>query len=128
MIVKVPLTGIASIDSDHTEMLLYIEKVRSTPNPMSKTLVVLLGYVEKHIKKEEALISTTHYPQAIEHVLEHRKLTSALKSMIERNSLNPSEESEAIMSAILAKFLNHIIIEDRNFADWYLENERRYSR
>jgi hemerythrin len=114
--------GIEVIDADHREMVRLINRL-SDPGDcasLGDRLRDLIAHLRRHFHAEETFLESIRYPQAAEHAREHHVQLAelvALGRMLAGSSAMVLDRAE--LNALKDWFFNHVIAEDRRFADFY---------
>jgi hemerythrin len=114
--------GIEVIDVDHREMVRLINRLSdpAEPPPVAERLGDLIDHLRHHFVVEEEFLVSIRYPQANQHAREHHVQLAELVALArllrgaDAKVLDPAE-----LRSIKDWFFNHVIAEDRRFADYY---------
>ena len=75
------LTGIDAIDADHRALFAGINDLHekltgeATAEDVENTLNMLVDYVDNHFRREEELMQSCNYPDIVEHISIHRRIS-----------------------------------------------------
>ena len=116
-------TGILAIDEQHKELFKQADVLFDQKNAdrVPQTLQFLEKYVEKHFKDEQLLHLKSRYPKLEQHKKMHSDFVSAFKKMQEEYNSdgNKLQILLKINKTVSAWLTNHIMVCDREFADYY---------
>ena len=121
-------SGITVIDYEHQELVAQLEKLTNatTPEQARKTLDFLQEYVVKHFAHEQVLHRRVQYPHADAHRQSHQDFIQRVQEL-DREYGESGNTAAALqkISAVLTDWLrNHILGEDKEFAEFYMERKR----
>jgi len=86
---------------------------------IEKTIADLLNYTKSHFSCEEALMKKMNYPEFSRHRAQHKSLKEEI-SKLQRDYLsNELILSSQVMSRLKNWLTEHILTEDRKYADFY---------
>jgi hemerythrin len=134
------LLGIDALDADHREMVRLLNELfgceeaspaRAAPvahdgshkNRLLSRLDAVLIHLRSHFQCEETFLTAIGYPRLEQHRREHAiemaELVDLQRSII---ATDAHCLSEAAAEGIKRWFFNHVIAEDREYAEFYLRN------
>ncbi len=79
------LTGIDTIDRDHQALFSAVNELHTNisdgadAEDVEKTLNMLVDYVDGHFAREEDLMQSCNYPDLVEHMRIHRKISHQVR-------------------------------------------------
>jgi hemerythrin len=117
--------GLPKIDEQHQELFRQVEMLmdRTKADRISTTISFLGDYVVKHFIAEQALQASVSYPKAESHKKLHDDFTSRfrlLKKKFEDSIENRRFEVVTEINRTAISWLKeHILIQDKDFADYY---------
>lgn len=121
------LLGIAHLDQDHQEIVRLINRLKSIEEtqdtPLQQRVDELVALLRKHFQAEEAFLLKIGYPAYNTHKREHSLELAefmALERELEGSHQNVLEH--AIFQQIKCWFLNHAVVEDRDYAEYYFKS------
>jgi len=115
---NIPRTGIKAIDDEHKDLMLFLIQLKeNSDNDPKKITQAFLDYSANHFEHEELYMARQNYPmeESHIHILEHRRLASSIKKMLEKDGGILSLEN---IHKIKVEFLTHIAIYDKMWAEW----------
>ncbi|MDR1166651.1 MAG: hemerythrin family protein [Deltaproteobacteria bacterium] len=117
--------GVAKIDAQHKELFVQADKLldRSQQSRIPQTLDFLKGYVVKHFSAEEALQKISLYPKAPFHHGLHVDFVNKFKKLYDQ-FLSAGEKLTVVMAinSMVTNWLkDHILVHDKEFADYYIK-------
>lgn len=117
-------TGVAVMDEQHKELFRQVDVLldQSKADRIHSTLDFLASYVVHHFTTEEKMQARTNYPNAVAHkqtLVDFINSYKNLKSEYDKSGGNPIHLMK-LSQAALAWLKNHIRVEDREFAKFYL--------
>ncbi len=112
------------MDEQHKELFRQVDVLldQSKKDRINSTLDFLASYVVQHFSTEEKMQARTNYPKAAEHKQKHIDFVNSyknLKSEYDKSGGNPILLMK-LSQAALAWLKNHIRVEDKEFAKFYL--------
>lgn len=126
--------GIEDIDRDHREMVRLMNRLFCLDDPVSdgtpkdagplaaERLERVIAHLRSHFGREEEFLQSIDYPGFREHRTEHSlqmaELIEVKRLLDERQARCIDEETAA---GLKRWFFNHVIAEDRRYADFYFE-------
>jgi hemerythrin-like metal-binding protein len=123
--------GIPGIDSQHQELFLVFNRLAElaeAPDSPDRTrgLVTVLkrlyAYCHFHFNTEIELLRRHLYPEVREHVGLHGGFTMRVKEFIDTVRSSPHPDVGPILDSLVDWIVNHIMDEDRKYADWLHRN------
>lgn len=122
--------GIEDIDFQHRYFLNLINRLAfelsQTENSEYRCALIaeLNAYARFHFISEENIMQREGYPQLPEHKGHHLKLIDDLSHRQAALTVRQTEtEAEAILDFLAEWFLNHTVIEDRQFANFVMQKQ-----
>ena len=119
-------TGLGLIDDQHRELYRLVKLVLDpgTETRIEDTIKFLEDYVVRHFTDEEALQVTSRYPGLPEHKEIHAGFIRTFIDLKTQLALAESAEEreiaiQALNGAVVDWLGNHIMVHDRNFAEWF---------
>lgn len=120
------LLGIDNLDQDHMKMVQLINSLidQSPPDNTSiqQRVAALMKHLHRHFAAEEAFLRRIDYPDYCAHKHEHRLELSEITALT--RALEDSAQRTVdiiIFREIKHWFLNHAVLEDRRFADYFVQ-------
>jgi hemerythrin-like metal-binding protein len=103
------LTGVLTIDAQHKELQIKIERLLAAKDKTTLALCVMALYqhFREHIAYEERLMRQLKYPAMKAHTDQHQGLISRLNAMVMKISTEPIEKAE-LDSFITELTQNHV--------------------
>lgn len=124
------LTGIASIDKEHTRLfeladetyqILHNDLSQDKTSEIVRLVSELIDYTRVHFANEEAYQKSIHYPYLAEHAAQHRQFEDSLISIdidsIENELEQQNELVENILEFLVNWLINHILKVDMLYVD-----------
>jgi len=131
------LLGIDELDADHREMVRLLNELFGCEEPspanaapgaegdteqerLRDRLDAVLTHLRSHFQREEAFLTAIGYPRPEQHRREHALEMAELVDL--RRSITATDAhclSESAAEGIKRWFFNHVIAEDRTYADFY---------
>jgi hemerythrin-like metal-binding protein len=115
--------GSELMDTDHQLLVSLINQLDDAisgghgSDVVGSVLRVLVEYTHSHFAREELLMEKGHYPNLTAHIAEHRKLTSQVSAIVERNThqdgLNVDRD---LLNFLTAWLTNHIAGSDKDYS------------
>lgn len=124
--------GIDEIDGQHKGLINCISALESSiENPDEKqrwaavhyAIVQLSDYTRIHFTVEESVMRVLGYPGLDAHIAQHGVFVAYLKEM-ERKSITHDVREEEIVSFLRKWLLNHILVDDKNYATYFLQTRQ----
>ena len=118
--------GIQEIDEDEKRFISLVDEFnRSVVDRMDisevrKRLQDILNDTERHYSTEERLLRGRRYPNVGEHAIAHTRLKDLIRHITDE-SITYTFDREWIEAGLKIKeaLINHILIEDKKYADYY---------
>jgi hemerythrin len=117
-------TGIDHLDQQHrqffyllNELALTIEQRRET-EVLDLVLRELDRYVRVHFSSEEKLMEGIGFPDLPRHLGEHEYFTAQIRTFQERHDRGDAQVGRSALEFMRDWFTNHILAEDRKYADF----------
>ncbi len=130
--------GVPELDDDHKGLLLVINELeahtagKADEELVRRTLNWLLRYAQTHFAREQAVMTSCHYPMLAGHIDEHRDFLDRMRETITSFDENPADTAADIRDTLIAYledwWQNHILLEDmqyKSFAEKDLRRSRR---
>jgi hemerythrin len=121
-------TGVAKIDEQHKELFRQVDILvdRNQANRVDSTLNFLKGYVAKHFADEEVLQKLSNYPKFVAHKKLHVDFTKTFKELYDQYQAagNKLTVVLAINSAVIGWLKDHIMVHDKEFANYYISQNQ----
>lgn len=124
-------TGVLWQDFQHKQLIDLFEKIKEAKandkdkNLYRYTLAFLAMYVNHHFKLEEQYMRQYKYPDAAEHIREHKGFVKELKDF-RADKMDYSEEaSEELLVRIGEWILSHILGVDKTLGAYILNFEKK---
>lgn len=116
---RIPMTGVDVIDKDHIGIIDLINNVSEEANRDNfyEFSMMILDYINVHLKKEEALMQEVEYPGYKMHHLEHSALRNIIAVYIKPTGDNKKSIREAVKEC-REIFRNHIQSHDMPLAKY----------
>ena len=111
--------GIPAIDEEHQQILALVKRLtvadpRHQREVIHEVLVEFREYTSRHFSHEEELFISAGYPDADQHIAEHRALTEKVRQLL----VGEEHLHRANLAVLLEEWVNHHILEvDRKYAD-----------
>ncbi|MDR1875482.1 MAG: hemerythrin family protein [Synergistaceae bacterium] len=116
-------TGIALIDTQHKELFRQIDDLLDAGkgNRFGETLNFLEKYIVKHFTDEQKMHVTSKYPKAAKHKEYHDNYVTVFSKLKEKYAKEgPTLENRiAINKTVVGWLKSHILVHDREFAEYY---------
>jgi hemerythrin len=116
-------TGIALIDAQHKELFRQIDDLMDAgkESRFGETLNFLEKYIVKHFSDEQKMHVTSNYPKAAKHREYHDNYVSTFtKLKAKYTKEGPTLENRlAINKTVIDWLKTHILVHDREFAEYY---------
>jgi hemerythrin len=119
-------TGVELVDQQHRELFRRVNMLfdHDQRSDVKDTLEFVGEYVMRHFADEEALQVASRYPGLQEHKRLHNDLIRIVLDLKDRVSQAANEEDReiAVMSVngmVVDLLTDHVLIQDRRFAEWY---------
>ena len=124
---------IPAIDRQHRKLFDYLNALRqgimdhNTVDAINKSLQDLYEYGKEHFSFEEHLMELGDYSVLAEHKVKHQEFNQKIEEY--KNKFQQGNELMATDIIVFIKtwLLNHILIEDRKYADYFVKNNFRCS-
>jgi hemerythrin-like metal-binding protein len=115
----IPMIGVTDIDYDHLEIIKLIKTVvdADDKNKFFDFMVHALGYINRHIASEEALMESVQYPGRRLHTIEHKSLRNFIKVYL-KPSINDIDNKQEIINECVKVLRFHIIQHDIPLANY----------
>jgi hemerythrin len=116
------LLGIEILDDAHREMVRLINRLfdPETTVATATRLEELITLLREHFRVEEEFLAAIEYPAREAHRREHRIQLAEFVDLQRRMTRGAGARLDASsLSEIKDWFFNHVVGEDRNFADYY---------
>ena len=106
-------TGVSTIDAQHKELQIGIERLQAANDRTTLALCALALYqhIREHFAYEERLMRKLKYPAVKAHIEQHQGLISRLNAIVKNISIEPIEKSD-FESFISDLTQNHISTYD----------------
>ncbi len=111
--------GDAHLDEQHRGLFGLIDMLDETAN-MPVVLERLQRYVDEHFRDEEAKLEKAGYPDLAAHRRQHEAFEEWLE--VSRRAFGEPEVTpllrDSIRSYLKSWLVNHIMVSDKDYADW----------
>lgn len=123
--------GVPLIDKQHKELVsitneLFVACVDSSGSGLDSTFQSAVkravDYVRTHFKDEEGLQKQSAYPHFTEHKAEHEKFVKELLKFVKAYESGQKFVPNNFVRYLRDWLLEHIAINDRKFAQYYISN------
>lgn len=122
-------TGVDLLDKQHKEFIIKVNKfvikvlAEKSTEAAEETIAFLQNYLLYHFQTEEAFQFESHYPGYLDHQAAHKNLAFRVKQVATNLKVNDysSVAIEDFYKMIREWIEEHILVEDANFARYYLE-------
>jgi hemerythrin len=120
--------GIIVIDNQHEGLIVLLNelikgrKLNKNLEFLLPTLDSLAQYASYHFKTEEKLIHVCQYPNSKRHIQRHEEFVETIRKVRHSTDLNNPIIIDKIIEFLRKWVLHHIKVEDKVFAQYYLEN------
>ena len=122
--------GVESIDDDHQRLFALVNEFHvavqtgQVPKTIRATLGELARYTIQHFDREEATMQSASYPGLDQHKELHARLRRAVAATLKSHDVAARLFDYAGFIGFLKNWLtNHILVEDRKFADYLARSE-----
>ena len=119
-------TGVERVDQQHRELFRLVNMLfdHDQGTDVKETLKFVGDYVMQHFADEEALQVASRYPGLQEHKRLHNDFIRIFLDLKDRLDQVANEEDQeiAVMSVngmVVELLTDHVLVQDRLFADWY---------
>lgn len=114
--------GIPAIDEEHHHILTMIQRLESAGADHERivareVLMALRDYTVKHFKHEEAMFKSAGYPDAEQHIAEHRALTNKVDQLMDESALLHRDNLVHLLDAWIR---HHIMEVDQRYMAFML--------
>jgi hemerythrin len=115
------LIGIDPLDEEHRAMVNMINRLGDpeASETLAERLDVLIAHLRRHFKAEEVFLRAIEYPGMVAHCREHAMQMAEFVDLRRQLPAGRTSLTEAERSEIRTWFLNHVVAEDRRFAEYY---------
>ena len=120
--------GGESMDSQHTVLFgmlndLHDAMMKGQAQKIAGELLgKLLDYTRKHFTAEEALMTSTRYPELAQHQALHRDLVKQVEEFAARYARGESSLNLQLLNFLRDWLTNHIQKEDHKYGPWLTEH------
>lgn len=114
-------TGIASIDSQHQQLVVYINDLydamtKNQGGEVTKRLLnSLVDYTVKHFAHEEQLFAKTGYPESKAHIAEHEALKKQVGEFGKKFAAGQATVNAELMNFLRNWLTTHILQSDKRY-------------
>lgn len=120
--------GVKALDGQHTVLFDILNSLHDAmmkgqaQKVTGELLSKLVKYTREHFASEEAMLTSTRYPELAQHRVRHRELIKQVEEYVARHA-----RGEAALNLQLLNFLrdwltNHIEKEDQRYGPWLNEH------
>ena len=126
-------TGILWQDFQHGQLIDLFEKIaearqdKKDKNLYWYTVAFLAMYVNHHFKLEEQYMEKYRYPDADEHIKEHKQFIKELKVFRTEHGTYSDKSAEDLLTRIGEWILGHILDVDMHLGKFILKYEKEHS-
>lgn len=120
------LLGIGELDLEHREMVRLLNRLVETnaPEGLIERLDALVFLLRRHFKKEEEFLRAINYPNFDNHKKEHvMEMAEFIQLRRDLESTGGDSLDAATVQSIKHWFFNHVVAEDKRFADFYFQSQ-----
>ena len=123
--------GVRSVDKQHQRLVRYINlldeaiKKGSQSEEIGSILDKLIEYTESHFSYEERLFDVHKYPGEKNHIKLHAELIDKVHNFQESFKNREADISLELMEFLKSWLVDHILIEDKKYAPYLIENGAR---
>ena len=120
--VKVP-----SIDAQHKMLVAMLNELHdgmsrgAGAEQLSKILAGLIEYTAKHFAHEEELFAEHGYPEAEEHIAEHKRLVDQVLAFQAKFEAKQASINMELMKFLKDWLIKHILGSDMRFSAYFVE-------
>ncbi len=124
------ITGVLWQDFQHGQLIDLFEKIKQArEEKKDKTLyryaiAFLAMYVNHHFKLEEQYMGKYGYPDADDHIREHKEFVKELKVFRDEKMTYSDESADELLTRIEEWILSHILDVDKHLGDYILKHEK----
>ena len=115
--------NIVTVDHEHKELFRQVDCLMQEPNAerVQEMLSFLAGYVVKHFAHEQLMHKRSAYPKAAEHKTIHESFVATFVELEKEYTEQGGtpEVLEKIIAAVTTWLKEHIMGEDKEFAEYY---------
>jgi diguanylate cyclase (GGDEF) domain/hemerythrin-like metal-binding domain len=114
-------SGNAEIDAQHMELVAIVNSLlehviaEDTVPDLNFRFQNVYHVVEKHFADEEAILVSSGYPDAHEHVAQHNELLQKCADLLQQDAASPVSSVQMLQCIIHDLVLNHMIKEDGKY-------------
>ena len=119
---------VGSIDSDHQKLFDIINSLFTAMSKGEGRQVIsglvkeLQSYTIYHFNREETFFRVTSYPNAANHLEQHKIFVSKVKEYKEKVDKGNNNFSPEMLAYLKDWLLNHILVTDKAYSDHFTKN------
>ncbi len=125
------LLGIDDLDAEHQEMVRSINRLVDEDDSISvlQRAEDLMNLLRRHFSREEAFLRNIEYPDYHAHKNEHHMELIEMMELLRKTEFGTSIalDSELFLN-LKYWFLNHAVLEDKRFAEFYFHEFKGNSK
>ena len=124
------ITGVLWQDFQHGQLIDLFEKIKlareqkKDKNLYRYAIAFLAMYVNHHFKLEEQYMKKYAYPDAGDHIREHKEFVKELKAFRDEKIRLSDKNAEELLTRIEEWILSHILDVDKHLAEYILDHEK----
>lgn len=120
--------NVEEIDNQHKEYLKIVNELydaiymRRTREKLSEILDELINYADYHFSTEEKYFRKFNYPQAKEHIVEHRRFSEKMEGLKKDFKNREIEISFELVDYLENWLLEHLAEQDKKYTKCFNDN------
>lgn len=117
--------GLNHIDDQHKRLVEVLNKVyesfidQTIGKKLDEIINELIDYTKYHFKTEEELFEKSEYPDAEEHIKEHRGFVEKIEDFKAKLDEGKTSLTFQLMNFLRNWLLNHIAVSDQAYAGYF---------
>ena len=120
--------GVPSIDEQHKKILDMINELslslinREDDSKQVLVLLKLTSYTISHFRHEESIFDKYNYEETVEHKTSHKKMIERVDDFQTRLTEKKEKIGEELLGYLITWLLNHILIMDKRYMTFMINN------
>jgi len=95
-----------------------------SPETMAYTVVRMVNYSNLHLETEEELLRSINYPEYDEHLKLHNDYRLTVENICKAENFGITPVPDTILEYLNSWWINHILVEDKRYADFIKSTEK----
>lgn len=124
-------THVNEIDEQHKTLVSILNKLHEAMHQgkgkeiLGNVFTELLNYTVYHFQTEEGFMKKLHFPDSVNHIKEHKKLTDTALTLNEKFNAGEAMITSEVLMFLKNWLTNHILVSDKKLGAYLLSNKEK---